>query len=61
MKKKEHDELMIFKCLLEKTAPGDFDGHTDFQHMTPEERLFWLSQCAHFVSVVKSSGDESGS
>jgi hypothetical protein len=26
----------------------DFDGHTDFHKLTPEQKLMWLSQSAQF-------------
>ena len=26
----------------------DFDGHTDFRNLTPEQKLTWLSQAVQF-------------
>jgi hypothetical protein len=33
----------------------DFDGHTEFAAMSPEERLVWLSQVARFIFVARTS------
>ena len=38
--------------ILEKIAEcskEDFDGHTEFQRLSPKERLQWLSNTAYFV------------
>ena len=32
------------KRILERTTPADFDGHTEFARMTPDERLSWLDE-----------------
>lgn len=48
MKDHSRNDLDRFRELLKKTTPADFDGHTDFRIMTPEERLMWLSQSAQF-------------
>ncbi len=37
-----------FCAILEKTSPSDFDGHTDFEKLTPEQKLLWLSESAKF-------------
>jgi hypothetical protein len=35
-------------ALLDRLATEDFDGHTEFARLTPEQRLAWLSGCAQF-------------
>lgn len=30
--------------ILKQTSPEDFDGHTEFAHMTPDQRLTWLEE-----------------
>lgn len=40
---------------LAGAAPSDFDGHTDFRRLTPEQRLEWLSQVVQFTWMVKRS------
>lgn len=30
--------------VIEKTSPSDFDGHTEFSRMTPDQRLSWLDE-----------------
>ncbi len=37
-----------FKKVLDRLKPEDFDGHTEFHRLTPEQRLMWLSQAAQF-------------
>ena len=43
-----------FCALLEKTSPSDFDGHTDFAKLTPEQKLLWLSESAKFFHEINS-------
>jgi hypothetical protein len=38
-----------FERALARCAPEDFDGHTEFHRLTPEQRLDWLSQVATFI------------
>ncbi len=42
------DGMEFFRSCLCHATEGDFDGHTEFQALTPDERLYWLSQCARF-------------
>lgn len=30
--------------ILKQTSPEDFDGHTEFSRMTPDQRLTWLEE-----------------
>lgn len=30
--------------ILKQTSPEDFDGHTAFSRMTPDQRLTWLEE-----------------
>ncbi|HOD16919.1 MAG TPA: hypothetical protein PK307_13885 [Spirochaetota bacterium] len=59
MKTGKNRDMDEFRRLLAKTSPGDFDGHTDFDKLTPEQRLMWLSQCAQFVTGARK-GKTSG-
>ncbi|MBN1532866.1 MAG: hypothetical protein JXA20_09405 [Spirochaetes bacterium] len=47
-----HDDIERFRELLRQARPEDFDGHTEFERMAPEERLMWLSQCAQFCAEI---------
>ncbi len=38
------------RAMLEATTPADFDGHTEFLRLTPEERLDWLWEAVHFIA-----------
>lgn len=42
-----------FRELLKRAKPSDFDGHTEFNSLTPEQRLLWLSSSQQFISEVK--------
>jgi hypothetical protein len=42
-----------FERALAQCKPEDFDGHTEFYRMTPEQRLEWLCQAAAFVHEFK--------
>ena len=37
----------------DKVGPEDFDGHSEFQRLTPEQRLLWLSQIQRFIATSK--------
>lgn len=38
-----------FERALAQCTPEDFDGHTEFYRLTPEQRLEWLYEAATFV------------
>ena len=42
-----------FQRLLDKCRPEDFDGHTDFQSLTPAQKLDALAGMAAFVHKYK--------
>jgi hypothetical protein len=48
-------DMEKFREQLRLANPEDFDGHTEFERMGPEERLMWLSQCAQFFDEVAGS------
>jgi hypothetical protein len=47
-----------FEDTLAQCTPEDFDGHTEFARLTPEERLDWLFQAATFVYEFKGRARE---
>jgi hypothetical protein len=53
MKTGKDRDMEKFRRQLAKAAPADFDGHTDFEKLSPEQKLLWLSQCAQFVAEVR--------
>jgi hypothetical protein len=59
MKTKKERDMEKFRRRLAQTSPADFDGHTDFTRLTPEQKLMWLSQCARFVDEARK-GKASG-
>ena len=46
-----------FERALARCKPEDFDGHTEFYRLTPEQRLEWLYQAATFVHEFKGKAD----
>jgi hypothetical protein len=43
--------------ILKNTTPEDFDGHTEFSSMTPEQRLQWLSDGARFLWEARTRNE----
>jgi len=43
-----------FDRILATLKPEDFDGHTEFHRLTPEQKLMWLSQIAQFVVEART-------
>jgi len=50
-----------FERALAQCKPEDFDGHTEFYRLTPEQRLEWLYQAATFVSEFKGKANSDAS
>jgi len=42
-----------FERALARCTTEDFDGHTEFYRLTPEQRLEWLCQAAAFIYEFK--------
>ena len=42
-----------FERILAQCTTEDFDGHTEFHRLTPEQRLEWLAQVATFIYEFK--------
>ena len=51
--KKSNDEYALFREKYSKLDAGDFDGHTCFKELTPEQRLEWLSELVVFVHEAR--------
>ena len=52
---KEELEIARVLALVGDLQPEDFDGHTEFASMSPEQRLTWLSHVARFVFVAREA------
>jgi len=46
-----------FERALAQCTPEDFDGHTEFYRLTPEQRLEWLCHAATFVYEFKGKAN----
>jgi len=57
MSRRNRDKSLLddegFRRQLDQCRPEDFDGHTEFYRLTPEQRLDWLSRAANFVAEFK--------
>ena len=49
-----------FERALAECTPEDFDGHTEFYRLTPEQRLEWLCEAATFVYEFKGKANSDG-
>lgn len=38
----------IFRKSIERLSCEEFDGHTDFTLLSPDDKLHWLSEVARF-------------
>ena len=38
--------------ILLRAKPEDFDGHSEFHRLTPEQRLAWLDQAVAFIQAT---------
>lgn len=45
---------------IRESREEDYDGHTDFEKLTPEQKLIWLSSTAHFVYTVAKNNPHLG-
>jgi hypothetical protein len=57
------EELEINRSVPQfvKLESADFDGHTEFTSMSPEQRLTWLSHIARFIFVARDSREGNAS
>jgi hypothetical protein len=47
------------KQILDRTTSQDFDGHTEFSSMTPDQRLSWLDEAnAAFLELYALANPE---
>ncbi len=50
-------EIENFRDLLNKIPDREFDGHTEFEPLTPEQKLNWLAGAVVFYfKYSKSTG-----
>ena len=48
MNQRESSEADSFEEILKSLKPEDFDGHTEFRALSPEQKLMWMSQAVQF-------------
>ncbi len=44
-----NNDLEELKAKIRQLNPSDFDGHTCFKDLSPEQRLDWLAELVLFV------------
>ncbi len=49
-----NNDLEELKKEIRKLDPSDFDGHTCFKSLSPEQRLDWLAELVVFVYESRS-------
>ena len=49
-----NEEYTKFRETISKLDPRDFDGHTCFKELTPEQRLEWLAELVIFVHEARN-------
>lgn len=42
---------------IRNSSTSDYDGHTEFNRMTHEQKLMWLSQSAQFYWMVNKQSE----
>jgi len=41
--------------IVQRTTAADFDGHTEFQRLSPLQRLAWLDEAVAFIASAKKA------
>ncbi len=41
--------------IISASSPADYDGHTEFEQMTPAQRLEWLDHAVTFIASTKDA------
>jgi hypothetical protein len=62
MKNRPHPQYSASEdaaSILGRCAPSDFDGHTEFRSLSPEQRLDALGQLIAIVSELKGKAASS--
>ena len=52
--KNSNDEYLLFREKISKLDASDFDGHTCFKELTPEQRLDWLAEMIIFLHEYRN-------
>jgi hypothetical protein len=47
-------DLSEVRRVIARATPEDFDGHTEFSRLTPQERLEWLDSAVTFIEAAKA-------
>ena len=43
---------------IARSKSADYDGHTEFERLTPAERLAWLESAVRFISSSRPRNSE---
>ena len=39
--------------VVRRATPSDFDGHTEFDRLSPRQRLVWLDEAVAFITAAQ--------
>jgi len=48
-------DMETFKRIMQDVPDSAFDGHTEFDKLTVEQKLAWLSEGAQFIVAARSA------
>ncbi len=40
-------------AIIARSKPEDYDGHTEFERLSPESRLEWLESAVRFIELTR--------
>jgi hypothetical protein len=46
---RSHADLEVVR----RAKPSDFDGHTEFDRLSPRQRLVWLDEVVAFITAAQ--------
>jgi len=47
-----HSKSSLWEAIARST-PEDYDGHTEFERLSPSDRLAWLETAVQFIGSVQ--------
>jgi hypothetical protein len=47
-------DLAEIRKIIARSRPEDYDGHTEFARLSPQQRLEWLDAAVVFIESTKT-------
>ena len=54
------DDIASALAAIRRSKPEDYDGHTEFERLSPDARLTWLEAAVRFVQASKEVSRPAG-